>query len=271
MSGEAPIVIDGVSHTYRPPRGRPLLALEAVSLEVRPREFVALLGPSGCGKSTLLYLIGGFLPTETGRILIEGKPVEGPGPDRGIVFQHFALFPWKTVRANVVYGLERAGLPREERQARAQSFIDLVGLSGFEDAYPSQLSGGMKQRAAIARTLAVDPKILLMDEPFGALDAQTRGLMQAELLAIWRRSPKTVIFVTHDVQEAVYLSDRVAVMSARPGQIKAIIDTRFDKTDPHCFKTKAFVDKVDEIWELVRVEAMKAQGGSIPPPQAGEG
>jgi NitT/TauT family transport system ATP-binding protein len=269
MSAQAPIVIDAVSHTYRPPRGRPLLALDNVSLHVRPREFVALLGPSGCGKSTLLYLIGGFLPVERGRILVDGLPVAAPGPDRGIVFQHFALFPWKTVCANVLYGLERAGLPREERKARAQSFIDLVGLSGFEDAYPSQLSGGMKQRAAIARTLAVDPKILLMDEPFGALDAQTRALMQAELLAIWRRSPKTVIFVTHDVQEAVYLSDRVAVMSARPGQIKAVIDTRFDKTDPHCFKTKTFVDKVDEIWELVRIEAIKAQVSPIPPPRSG--
>jgi NitT/TauT family transport system ATP-binding protein len=260
MNAQAPIVIDAVSHIYRPPRGRPVLALDDISLEVRPREFIALLGPSGCGKSTLLYLIGGFLPVERGRILVDGSAVSAPGPDRGIVFQHFALFPWKTVRANVLYGLERAGLPRAEREARAQNFIDLVGLSGFEDSYPSHLSGGMKQRAAIARTLAVDPKILLMDEPFGALDAQTRSLMQGELLAIWRRTPKTVIFVTHDVQEAVYLSDRVAVMSARPGRIKAIIDTRFDKSDPHCFKTKVFVDKVDELWELVRVEAMKVQG-----------
>jgi len=256
---QAPIAIEGVSHTYRPPRGRPVPALDDVSLEVRPREFVALLGPSGCGKSTLLYLIGGFLPVERGRILVDGSAVAAPGPDRGIVFQHFALFPWKTVRANVLYGLERAGLSRNEREARAQNFIDLVGLGGFEDAYPSHLSGGMKQRAALARTLAVDPKILLMDEPFGALDAQTRSLMQAELIAIWQRTPKTVIFVTHDVQEAVYLSDRVAVMSARPGRIKAIIDTRFDKSDPHRFKAKAFVDKVDEIWDLVRVEAMKAQ------------
>jgi len=259
MEGTSPIVIEGVSHVYRPPRGREVLALEDVSLDVRPREFLALLGPSGCGKSTLLYLIGGFLPVERGRILVDGTPVAAPGPDRGIVFQHFALFPWKTVRANVLYGLERLGLAREERARRAQSFIDLVGLDGFEDAYPSQLSGGMKQRAAIARTLAVDPKILLMDEPFGSLDAQTRSLMQAELLAIWQRTPKTVIFVTHDVQEAVYLADRVAVMSARPGRVKAIVDTRFDKNDPECFKTRAFVDKVDEIWNLVRVEAIKAQ------------
>jgi NitT/TauT family transport system ATP-binding protein len=255
----AQIVIEGVNHVYRPPSGRPVLALEDVALSVSEREFLALLGPSGCGKSTLLYLIGGFLPTETGRILIEGAPVGAPGPDRGIVFQHFALFPWKTVRANILYGLERMRLERREREKRAQSFIDLVGLTGFEHSYPSQLSGGMKQRTALARTLAFDPKILLMDEPFGALDAQTRSLMQAELLGIWRRTPKTVIFVTHDVQEAVYLADRVAVMSARPGRVKAIIDTRFDKNDPHIFKARAFTDKVDEIWNLVRIEAIKAQ------------
>ena len=177
------------------------------------------------------------------------------------MFQHFALFPWKTVRANVMYGLKRAGFPKAEQERRAQEFIDLVGLSGFEDSFPSQLSGGMKQRCAIARTLAIDPEILLMDEPFGALDAQTRNLMQTELLAIWQRSPKTVIFVTHDVQEAVYLAQRVAVMSARPGRIKAIIDLDFDRSDPHLTKTKAFVDKVDEIWELVRGEAIKAQAG----------
>src|SRR5262245_55463587 len=159
------IVVKAVNHLYRPPNGRPVLALEDVSLGVRPREFLALLGPSGCGKSTLLYLIGGFLPTETGSILLDGAPVTAPGPDRGIVFQHFALFPWKTVRSNVLYGLEKMGLPREEREKRAQSYIDLVGLTGFEDSYPSQLSGGMKQRTAIARTLAIDPKILLMDEP----------------------------------------------------------------------------------------------------------
>jgi NitT/TauT family transport system ATP-binding protein len=256
---QAQIVIAGVTHTYRPPSGRPVLALEDVSLDVGTREFVALLGPSGCGKSTLLYLLGGFLPIETGRILIDGKPAGAPGPDRGIVFQHFALFPWKTVRSNVLYGLERMGLPREEREKRAQSFIELVGLHGFEDSYPSQLSGGMRQRTALARTLAFDPKILLMDEPFGALDAQTRSLMQSELLGIWRRTPKTVIFVTHDVQEAVYLAGRVAVMSARPGRIKAIVDTNFDKNDTDIFKSKGFVEKVDEIWNLVRIEAIKAQ------------
>ncbi len=260
MPGPAQIVIENVSHMYRPPRGREVLALDEVSLEVGNREFVALLGPSGCGKSTLLYLIGGFLPVETGLISVDGAPVTGPGPDRGIVFQHFALFPWKTVRGNILYGLERQGMLKDEREKRAQDFIELVGLHGFEDSYPSQLSGGMKQRTAIARTLAFDPKILLMDEPFGALDAQTRGLMQAELLRIWQHTPKTVIFVTHDVQEAVYLADRVAVMSARPGKIKTIVDTKFDKNDPNIFKAKAFVEKVDEIWNLVRDEAIKAQG-----------
>lgn len=260
MPGPTQIVVDNVSHMYRPPRGREVLALDQISLEVANREFVALLGPSGCGKSTLLYLIGGFLPVETGAIRVDGAPVVGPGPDRGIVFQNFALFPWKTVRGNILYGLERQGMAKDEREKRAMDFIELVGLSGFEDSYPSQLSGGMKQRTAIARTLAFDPKILLMDEPFGALDAQTRGLMQAELLRIWQRTPKTVIFVTHDVAEAVYLADRVAVMSARPGRIKTIVDTKFDKTDPHVHKAKAFVEKVDELWDLVREEAIKAQG-----------
>ena len=259
MSAPAQILVDRVHHMYRPPRGREVLALDQVSLSVASREFVALLGPSGCGKSTLLYLIGGFLPVESGTISVDGKRVQGPGPDRGIVFQHFALSPWKTVRGNILYGLERQGMPKEEREQRALDFIKLVGLAGFEDSYPSQLSGGMKQRAAIARTLAFDPSILLMDEPFGALDAQTRGLMQGELLRIWQRTPKTVIFVTHDVQEAVYLAERVAVMSARPGRIKTIIDTRFDKNDPDIFKNPTFVGKVDEIWNLVRDEAMKAQ------------
>jgi NitT/TauT family transport system ATP-binding protein len=259
-SSPAQIVVDRVSHLYRPPRGREVLALDEVSLSVQNREFVALLGPSGCGKSTLLYLIGGFLPVEKGTIVTDGQPVTGPGPDRGIVFQHFALFPWKTVRHNILYGLERQGMPKDEREKRAMDYIEMVGLHGFEDSYPSQLSGGMRQRCAIARTLAFDPKILLMDEPFGALDAQTRGLMQRELLAIWQRSPMTVLFVTHDVQEAVYLADRVAVMSARPGRIKTIVDTKFDKNDPDIFKNKFFVEKVDEIWNLIKEEAIKAQG-----------
>ena len=259
LNGAAQIHIDRVSHTYRPAHGRPVLALDNVSLDVRDREFVALLGPSGCGKSTLLYLIGGFLPVEAGTIRVDDQPVAGPGPDRGIVFQHFALFPWKTVIQNVLYGLEKQGLPRDERVRRAREFIDLVGLGGFEDSYPSQLSGGMKQRAAIARTLAIDPHILLMDEPFGALDAQTRSLMQVELLRIWQHSRKTVIFVTHDVQEAVFLAERIAVMSARPGHVKEIVEARFDREDPGLMRSAPFVEMVDHVWNLVRAEAIAAQ------------
>jgi len=259
----AQIVIDRVSHVYRPPRGRAVTALDDVSLVVRDREFVALLGPSGCGKSTLLYLVGGFLPVEQGAVLVEGRPIAGPGPDRGIVFQHFALFPWKTVLQNVLYGLEKLGAPREERTRRAREFIELVGLGGFEDSYPSQLSGGMKQRAAIARTLAIDPHILLMDEPFGALDAQTRSLMQAELLRIWQGSRKTVVFVTHDVHEAVFLAERIAVMSARPGRIKEIVETSFDKDDPGLARSPAFVETVDHVWNLVRGEALLAERSAV--------
>jgi len=251
-----------VRHTYRPPRGKALLALEGVSLEVQDREFVALLGPSGCGKSTLLYLLGGFIPVEDGQITVGGKPVNGPSPDRGIVFQHFALFPWKTVRQNILYGLEKQGMPRAEREKRAQEFIELVHLKGFEHSYPSQLSGGMRQRVAIARTLAVEPEILLMDEPFGALDAQTRALMHEELLAIMRRAPKTVVFVTHDVREAVYLADRVAVMSARPGRIMEIVDTKLQSNarGEELLQTQEFAAKVDHLWKLVRDEAIRAQG-----------
>ena len=258
----AGILFREVRHTYRPPRGKALLALEGVSLEVQDREFVALLGPSGCGKSTLLYLLGGFIPVEDGQITVGGKPVNGPSPDRGIVFQHFALFPWKTVRQNILYGLEKQGMPRAEREKRAQEFIALVHLKGFEHSYPSQLSGGMRQRVAIARTLAVEPEILLMDEPFGALDAQTRALMHEELLAIMRRAPKTVVFVTHDVREAVYLADRVAVMSARPGRIMEIVDTKLQSNarGEELLQTQEFAAKVDHLWKLVRDEAIRAQG-----------
>jgi NitT/TauT family transport system ATP-binding protein len=254
------IVIDDVMHEYRPPRGRPVLALDRLSLTIRPREFIALLGPSGCGKSTLLYLIGGFMPIQHGSIEVGDKPVTGPGPDRGIVFQHFALYPWKTVRENVLYGLTKQRLGKSERLEIAERFIRLVGLEGFEDSYPSQLSGGMKQRVAIARTLAISPDTLLMDEPFGALDAQTRALMQEELIAIWNQSPKTVVFVTHDVREAVLLADRVAVMSARPGRLKEIVDTRLPRgQNADLTEAPEFLEKVKYIWNLVREEAIAAE------------
>lgn len=257
MSEAAPqIVFDHVSHTYLPASGKKVLALDDISLSVGQNEFVALLGPSGCGKSTLLYLLGGFIPVERGEIRVSGRPVSGPGRDRGVVFQNFALFPWKTVLGNVRYGLEAMGLSRSEQTARAQRFIDMVHLRGFEASYPSQLSGGMRQRVAIARTLAVGPDILLMDEPFGALDAQTREVMHEELLAIMRGSPMTTVFVTHDVREAVYLADRVVVMSPRPGRIKQIVTIERDGPQtPDMLKSLRFGEQGEYLRGLMQHEA----------------
>jgi NitT/TauT family transport system ATP-binding protein len=236
-------------------------AIDGFDLDVRENEFLSLVGPSGCGKSTFLYMVAGFLDVTGGEITKDEMTVRGPAPDRGVVFQHFALFPWKTVEKNICYGLEEKGVPKEERRRRAAELIAKVGLSGFERSYPNQLSGGMKQRVALARTLAFDPEILLMDEPFGALDSQTRTFMQEELLNLWREKKKTVLFVTHDVREAVYLSDRVAIMTARPGKIRKVVDTKLPSTpsDQSFFESEAFVDKVNEIWSLVREEVDIAQ------------
>jgi NitT/TauT family transport system ATP-binding protein len=218
------ISIDAVAKAFDTARGSSHLALGDLSLEVDEGEFVSILGPSGCGKSTLLYIVGGFLPPTRGRVTVGGRPVTGPGPDRGPVFQEFALFPWKTVLGNVSYGLRRQGVGRMEAEERARGLLARVGLTRYAGFYPKELSGGMKQRVAIARTLAYDPSILLMDEPFGALDAHTRTTLQNDLLGLWERDRKTVLFVTHGVDEAVFLSDRVVVMTASPGRIKAIID-----------------------------------------------
>jgi NitT/TauT family transport system ATP-binding protein len=217
------IEIEDVSKTFETKRDRRHLAIADVSLAVAAGEFVSILGPSGCGKSTLLYIVGGFVTPSTGSVVVNGRPITGPGPDRGPVFQEFALFPWKNVLGNVMYGLERRGAPKAEAQKRARELLALVHLSGYEKFYPKELSGGMKQRVALARTLAYGPSILLMDEPFGALDAQTRTRLQNDLLDIWERDRKTVLFVTHSVEEAVFLSDRVAVMTRSPGRIKEII------------------------------------------------
>jgi NitT/TauT family transport system ATP-binding protein len=228
---------------------------------VEAGELVSLVGPSGCGKTTLLKVLAGLHPVDSGEVRIGSstQPFD-PARDIGMVFQQPLLLKWRRVIDNVLLPAEILGLPMAQSRARARDLLALVGLKGREDRYPYELSGGMQQRAAIARALIHDPKLILMDEPFGALDAQTRGLMQSELLSIWQRTPKTVIFVTHDVQEAVYLADRVAVMSARPGRIKAFVDTKFDKSDSAIFKNQGFIDKVDEIWNLVRIEAIKAQG-----------
>ncbi|HEY2137450.1 MAG TPA: ABC transporter ATP-binding protein [Xanthobacteraceae bacterium] len=218
------IDIEHLSKTFETARSRSHLAIADISLSVAEGEFVSVLGPSGCGKSTLLYIVGGFIPATSGAVRVRGAPVDGPGPDRGPVFQEFALFPWKTVLGNVMYGLVEQGVRRAEAEARARALLTLVHLDGYEQFYPKELSGGMKQRVAIARTLAYRPSILLMDEPFGALDAHTRTGLQHELLDIWERDRKTVLFVTHSVEEAVFLSDRVVVMTRSPGRIKAVID-----------------------------------------------
>jgi NitT/TauT family transport system ATP-binding protein len=262
MRAEPAIVFESVSHAYHSAGEKPVPALASVSLDVAANEFLVLLGPSGCGKSTLLYLLGGFLPVQTGRVLVDGRAVAGPGPDRGVVFQNFALFPWKTVRQNVRYGLERLGLPKREQDERTRAMIDLVHLDGFEDSFPSRLSGGMRQRVAIARTLAVAPRILLMDEPFGALDAQTREIMQEELLAIMRDRRMTTVFVTHDVREAVTLADRVVVLSARPGRVKEIVPVNLPRdVGPERARTAEFSALVDHLWALVRDEAAHAVRG----------
>jgi NitT/TauT family transport system ATP-binding protein len=217
------IAIERLSKSFETSRGANHLALSDISLDVAEGEFVSILGPSGCGKSTLLYIVGGFVMPSTGAVRVKGKAVTGPGPDRGPVFQEFALFPWKTVLGNVMYGLREQGVARREAEKRARALIELVHLKGYESFYPKELSGGMKQRVAIARTLAYGPGTLLMDEPFGALDAHTRTGMQNELLEIWERDRKTVLFVTHSVEEAVFLSDRVVVLTRSPGRIKDVI------------------------------------------------
>ena len=217
------ITIDRVHKSF-PLRGETFTALGDVSLELADNEFVTIVGPSGCGKTTLMNILAGLETPTSGRALLDGRPVTGPGPERGVIFQQYALFPWLTVRKNVEFGLKTKGVPRDERRRIAEHFIDLVGLSRFADALPKTLSGGMKQRVAIARAYAVNPSILLMDEPFGAVDALTRVRLQDQLLATWSQEKRTVVFITHDVDEAVFLANRVVVMAARPGRIVEVID-----------------------------------------------
>jgi NitT/TauT family transport system ATP-binding protein len=216
------LTVENLNKTYIS-QGSETPALVDINLRIAEGEFLCLLGPSGCGKSTLLKIIAGLIPATSGRIAINGKAVSGPGPERAVVFQDYALFPWMTVRDNVEFGLEARKLPVAERREVSSRLLKVVGLSDFAERFPHQLSGGMKQRVSIARALAVDPSLLLMDEPFGALDAQTRQLLQDELLRIWREYRKTVVFVTHSIDEAIYLSDRIAVMTARPGRVKQIV------------------------------------------------
>ncbi|HME61730.1 MAG TPA: ABC transporter ATP-binding protein, partial [Candidatus Binatia bacterium] len=229
-------------------------ALSDVSLSVRENEFVSIIGPSGCGKTTLLKIIDGLIPYDSGKIVIAGKPVTAPGPDRAVVFQSFALLPWRTVLANVEFSLELRQLPKEERAKTARDYLKRVGLTDFENHYPHELSGGMQQRAGLARALAVNPAILLMDEPFGAVDAQTRQLLQEELLELWQRERKTVIFVTHSMDEAVYLSDRVVVMTPRPGKVAEILDVPLPRprVSEEVRRDARFVDLTNYIWESLK-------------------
>jgi NitT/TauT family transport system ATP-binding protein len=240
-------------------RGAPTRALEPTNLAVADNDFVTILGPSGCGKSTLLRLIAGLDQPSTGRIVLDGARVSEPGADRGMVFQSYTLFPWLTVADNVAFGLREKGVAREERSAVVREWLGRIGLTGFEHHYPKQLSGGMQQRTAIARALANDPAILLLDEPFGALDNQTRALMQELLLGIWERERKTVLFVTHDIEEAIFLASRVVVMTARPGRIKA--DVAIDLPHPRHYTIKTspeFSALKARLTEEIRVEAVLA-------------
>jgi NitT/TauT family transport system ATP-binding protein len=237
-------------------------AIQDVSLDVEKGEFVALVGPSGCGKSTFLHILGGFIPPSAGAMRVAGRDVRGPGPDRGMMFQELALFPWRTVLGNVGWALEVQGRRKEERTAIAERHLAMVGLLPFKHAYPGELSGGMKQRVALARVLAFDPDVLLMDEPFGALDAQTRELMQEELQRIWLETGKTVLFVTHDIEEAAYLADRVTVFTARPGRIKATVPVALPRPRRlEVKKTTAFVELRNQLWDLLREEVLKARQG----------
>ena len=220
----AMIEIDGVSQVFQTSARQDHLALSDISLAIEDGAFVSILGPSGCGKSTLLYIVGGFVNPTRGMAKVRGKAITGPGPDRGPVFQEFALFPWKSVLGNVMYGPRQQGVKPVEAEAQSRALIEMVGLKGFENFYPKELSGGMKQRVALARTLAYHPAVLLMDEPFGALDAHTRTRLQNDLLNIWERDRKTVLFVTHSVDEAVFLSDKVVMMTRSPGRIRQIVD-----------------------------------------------
>jgi len=255
----AKLQLRDITMTFRTRRGEQVVAVDNLSLDVNDREFISIVGPSGCGKSTLLRVVAGLIRPDTGDVLLDGQPTDHPGPDRGMVFQSYTLFPWLTVRGNVEFGPRLKGLPPAERTRVAAEFIEQVGLQGFESSYPKELSGGMMQRVAIARALANDPEVLLMDEPFGALDAQTRAIMQEMLVTIWQQTPKTILFVTHDIDEALFLSDRVYMMTSRPGHIKQTLEVTLPR--PRTFEmttTPEFIAQKRLVIEAIKEEALKA-------------
>ena len=241
-----------------------VIAVRDADLVVNPGEFVSIIGPSGCGKSTFLNAVAGFLKPSSGTVTVDGEPVKGPSADRGMVFQQYSLFPWKTVRENVEFGLKMRGMGKSERAVAARTLLGLAGLSAFEDHYPDRLSGGMKQRVGIVRALATGPKVLLLDEPFGALDAQTRVIMQQILTNLWQRLGISVLFVTHDIDEAIFLSDRIYVMTARPGTIKAEVTVPLPRPrDAALQLTPEFVQLRADLGALIREESLKAMGGEL--------
>ena len=261
MAGEnlTKLKIDNVYKEYQGRNGK-TIALNGVNLDIKENEFICVVGPSGCGKSTLLNIIAGLLEPTSGTVTLDGKVIEGTGVERGVVFQQYALFPWRTGLKNVMFPLEMKKVPKDEAEAIARKYIKSVGLEGFEKSYPKELSGGMKQRVAIARAYAANPEVLLLDEPFGALDAQTRVQLQTELLETWEKEKKTCYFITHDVDEAIILAQRVIIMSARPGRIKKIVDidipyprTQATKTEPR------FLELKSEIWNQVYQEFLEVR------------
>ena len=259
MERNVKVKIDHVEKIYDGRQGK-MIALNGVDLDIYENEFICVVGPSGCGKSTLLNIIAGLLEPTSGAVYVDGKKVEGTGTERGVVFQQYALFPWLTVKKNVMFGLKLKGMSDEEAEKIAMKYIKMVQLEDFVDAYPKELSGGMKQRVAIARAYAVNPSLLLMDEPFGALDAQTRTQLQTELLKTWEEEKKTCFFITHDVEEAILLASRVVVMSARPGRIKEVID--IDIPYPRNQETKMlprFTELKNYIWNMVYKEYLEVQ------------
>jgi NitT/TauT family transport system ATP-binding protein len=254
------VVISHLTKRYDTAQRGELLALRNVSLEVARGEFISIVGPSGCGKSTLLYIVSGLLDASGGSVIVDGKPIDGPSPDRGVVLQNFSIFPWRRIVDNVAYGPEMRGVSKAERRRLARKYLQLVGLDDFADYYPRELSGGMKQRVAIAQMLACNPSIFLMDEPFGALDALTREILQDQLLQLWERDRKTVLFVTHSIDEAVLLSDRVVIMGTKPGRVKQIvpIDLPRPRQPAEIRAHPDFARLRNHIWASIREESLEA-------------
>jgi len=255
------LTIEKLSKSYETASGS-IEAVEEVSLEVGEGEFVSIVGPSGCGKSTLMEIVGGLVEPTSGEVTVAGNPVRGTDPSIGIVFQQESAFPWRTVAENAQFGLEMTGVEKDESRRRAQEMLELVGLGGFEDRYPSELSGGMRQRVAIARTLVMNPKVILMDEPFGALDEQTRLILGEELLRIQAATSATILFITHSFDEALLLSDRIVVMTARPGRVKKIVENPLPRPrDSTIVSDPEFGRLSGELWESLREESMRALAG----------